>query len=419
MGEGVLVVGAGAREHALVWALARSPEVDRVVATPGNAGMAGLAECVDLADDDAVVAYAAAEQLWVVVGPEAPLARGLADRLAAAGVRVVGPSRAAARIESSKADAKRVMRAAGIPTAEAVVVHGWREAEAALDRFPAGVVVKADGLAAGKGVTVCEDRTEAAAALRALLVDDALGPAGRTVVLEERLAGEEMSVMVVTDGTRFAYLPPARDYKRLGTGDVGPNTGGMGAVAPHPAWTPALADEVAARIIDPVLTQLRREGRPFRGVLYAGLMLTAEGPKVLEFNARFGDPEATVMLPLLEDDLFPWLVAAGGGPWPARAPRWTGAAVGVVLAAPGYPGRVATGIPITVEPGEGAVVFHAATVRDGAGRLVNGGGRSLVAVGLGSDPETARKRAYAQVERIRFEGAQWRRDIGETSRPGR
>lgn len=412
MGEGVLVVGAGAREHALAWAFARSPEVGRVVAVPGNAGMAEVAECVNLADDDALVAYAAAERLWVVVGPEAPLARGLADRLAAAGVRVVGPSREAARIESSKADAKRVMGAAGIPTARAVVVRGWAEAQAALDRFPAGVVVKADGLAAGKGVTVCEDRAEALAALRALLVEDALGPAGRTVVLEELLSGEEMSVMVVTDGTRFAYLPPARDYKRLETGDRGPNTGGMGAVAPHAAWTPALADEVAARIVDPLLAALRREGRPFRGVLYAGLMLTDDGPKVLEFNARFGDPEATVMLPLLQDDLFGWLAATAGAPWPLGAPTWAGAAVGVVMAAPGYPHSPTTGIPLAVEPSDAALVFHAATVRDAAGTVVNGGGRSLVAVGLGPDVPTARRRAYAQVERIRFDGAQWRRDIG-------
>jgi phosphoribosylamine--glycine ligase len=411
MGEEVLVVGAGAREHALAWALARSPAVDRVFAAPGNAGMADVAECLDLGDDEALVAFAARRRLWVVVGPEAPLARGLADRLAAQGVRVVGPSQAAARIESSKADAKRVMEAAGIPTARAVVVRSWAEAEAALDGFGGDVVVKADGLAAGKGVTVCASRTEALAAVRALLVDDALGPAGRTVVLEERLWGEEMSVMVVTDGTRFVYLPPARDYKRLETGDRGPNTGGMGSVAPHPAWTPALAEGIAARIIDPLLATLRREGRPFRGVLYAGLMLTDEGPKVLEFNARFGDPEATVMLPLLQDDLFAWLAAAAGASWPLGTPTWTGAAVGVVLAAPGYPSRPATGIPVAVDPLPDALVFHAGTVRDKGGTVVNSGGRTLVAVGLGPDVPTARQRAYDQVQRIRFAGATWRRDI--------
>jgi phosphoribosylamine--glycine ligase len=412
----ILVVGNGAREHALAWSLRREEGVGRVYAAPGNAGMAEVAECLGPMAEEALVAWAGAHVSLVVIGPEAPLAAGLADRLRQAGIPVVGPGRDAARIESSKAYAKRLMAKAGIPTARFTVVSSFEEGRARLRDFDTeqGVVVKADGLAAGKGVVVAASRAEAEAALAALFVERRWQDAGRIGVLEERLSGVEMSVMVLTDGTRFRWLPPARDYKRLRDGDEGPNTGGMGSVAPHPAWTPALADAIADRIIEPMLAALSREGHPFRGILYAGLMLTAAGPMVLEWNARLGDPEATVMLPLIQGDWVGHLRGAAEGRLPDTPLTAAGAAVGVVLAAPGYPDRPEAGIPLTIPPDPDALVFHAATARRADGTLVNTGGRSLCVVGRGRDIAEARHQAYRMVDRISFPAASVRRDIGST-----
>lgn len=408
----VLIVGSGAREHALAWCLAQSPRVGHVYVAPGHAGLGPDAQAVSLRSPDAIRRFARDERCLVVIGPEQPLADGLSDWLRGDGVRVVGPSRAATRVESSKADAKRLMSWAGIPTARYVVVEDESDAIRVLTTtFSEGCVVKADGLAQGKGVFVTRTPHDALLAVRALLTERRLGAAGSRVVLEERLEGEEMSVMVITDGTRFQYLPSARDYKRLGDGDVGPNTGGMGAVAPHPAWTPALADRVSATIIEPMLGALRAEGRPFAGVLYAGLMLTPEGPQVLEWNARLGDPEAGVVLPLVDDDLLTVLDDLAEGRVADAPLSWSDAAVGVVMAAPGYPAAPVRHLPIHIDPVEGALVFQAGTVEHN-GQLVNGGGRTVLAVGRGATMESARRLAYRQVAAIKFPGGQFRRDIG-------
>lgn len=406
-----LIVGGGVREHAIAWTLRQHKAASRLYAVPGNAGIATIAECVELADDQAMAKFAREERCIVVIGPEAPLANGLADRLRADGIGVVGPSQAAARVESSKAEAKALMMACGIPTARAVVAHSLPEALAALDMFPGSVVVKADGLAQGKGVVVAEDPAAAIEALTSFMERGTVGAAGRTVVLEERQQGQEMSVMALTDGDRFMFLPPARDYKRLGDGDTGPNTGGMGAVAPHPAWSDTLAGIISDTIFGPLLRRLRQEGRAFRGILYAGLMLTDDGPVVLEWNARLGDPEAAVMLPLLTEDLGPYLEALAGGYWPERVLRWSGSAVGVVMAAPGYPSRPTSGIVLDVTEVPGSIVFHASTRLTRDGQVITTGGRSVCAVGTGLSLADARARAYEQVKAVKFPGALVRSDI--------
>jgi len=407
----ILIIGSGAREHALAWSLRRSAAAGAVYVSPGHAGLAPEAEAVALPTPDAIRRFARDHGCLVVIGPEQPLADGLSDWLRGDNIRVVGPSRRAARVESSKADAKRLMAKAGIPTARFVVVDREADAVAALAReFPDGCAVKADGLAQGKGVFVADTPHEALQAVHRLLTERRLGAAGARVVLEERLRGEEMSVMVVTDGAHFQYLPSARDYKRLLDEDRGPNTGGMGAVAPHPAWTPQLADTVAATVIDPLLYALRQEGRPFAGILYAGLMLTEEGPYVLEWNARLGDPEAGVVLPLVTDDLLAVFSDLADGQAPDVPLHWEGAAVGVVMAAPGYPDAPRRDIPLAFSEVPGALLFQAATRRVD-GQLVNGGGRTFLAVGQGADWAAARELAYRQVARVRFPGAQFRRDI--------
>ena len=397
----VLVVGSGGREHALAWALARDASVGEVHAAPGNPGIAALARChpVRPEDGDGLLALCREHEIdLVVVGPEAPLVAGLGDTLRRGGIAVFGPGAAAARIEGSKGFAKDVMLAAGVPTA------------ARLDQPNAPCVVKADGLAAGKGVFVCRTQAEAAEAwARASALGD-------DVVVEELLEGEELSVFALADGARAVPLPAARDAKRLLDGDEGPNTGGMGAFAPVPGIETGEVAGLVERVHEPVLAELARRGTPFVGLLYAGLMLTTSGPRVLEFNCRFGDPETQAILPLLADGLAEPLARAARGDLGSTSVETTGdTAVTVVLASPGYPDAPRTGTPITgLEQAEeaGALVFHAGTaLRDG--EFVSAGGRVLALTGLGEGADEARARAYAAVEAIDFSGSHYRRDIAE------
>ena len=409
----VLVLGSGGREHALAWKLAQSPRLSALFCGPGNPGTAALAENRPVAPDrpDQVVALAREVRAdLVVVGPEAPLVAGVADALRAAGFAVFGPDAGAARLEGSKAFAKEVMLAAGVRTAAGRAFTSVSEAEA-WARARGSVVVKADGLAAGKGVIVAHGADEAVAAVRTL---SALGEASRTLVLEEVLDGEEVSVIALCDGVRHVLLPPAQDHKRLLDGDRGPNTGGMGVYCPAPVLDPAALARVGEEVITPVLRTMAARGTPFRGALYAGLMVGRAGPAVLEFNARFGDPEAQALVMSLDEDLLPWLEACARGtltPRPlAVAP---GASVGVVLASPGYPAAPVTGARISGVDriGGSCQVFQAGTaMRDGA--LVTAGGRVLTVCAHGPSLAEARANAYGAVSRISFEGMQFRRDIG-------
>ena len=415
----ILVVGSGGREHALSWKISQSPLVRELWCAPGNPGIARVARLLPVpADDVEGLAREARHKRieLVVVGPEVPLVLGLADRLAKDGIPVFGPTAAAAEVEGSKAFAKEVMLAAGIPTAE----HGtFTELAPALDfaRARGGeVVVKADGLAAGKGVVVAGSLAEAEAALRDMLVGRVHGGAGARVVVEERLTGPEASVIALADGERVRLLPAAQDHKRVGDGDQGPNTGGMGAFSPTPHVGPAMAREVEERVLLPALRELARRGRPFRGALYAGLMLTPRGLRVLEFNARLGDPETQPVLMRLRSDLVPLLLAAARGDLSGASvevdPR---AAVGVVLAAEGYPAKPVPGGVIEGADGpfeEGVQVFHAGTSLGPDGRLVASGGRVLTVCALGDGLAEARARAYAALSRIRLPGGHHRTDIG-------
>jgi phosphoribosylamine--glycine ligase len=392
----VLLLGSGAREHALAWRLAQSPALEELHAAPGNPGIATLGACHPVRAEDAEAVLELARALdvdLVVVGPEAPLVAGVADELRHGGVAVFGPSAAAARIEGSKSFAKEVMRAAGVPTAATMPVA----------RPPC--VVKADGLAAGKGVHVCRTADELEAALRAI------ASLGGPIVVEELLEGEEVSVFAITDGARTIALPVAQDFKRVGDGDTGPNTGGMGAYAPVEGID---AEEIVESVHLPVLDELVRRGSPFVGVLYAGLMLTADGPRVLEFNCRFGDPETQAVVPLLEDDLLGVLAAAAHGDLRGRTLDASDqAAVTVVLAAAGYPAEGDAGSPIAgIDDAErdGALVFHAGTAMRG-GRLVTSGGRILSVTATGDTVREARESAYAAARRIDFPGARYRRDV--------
>jgi phosphoribosylamine--glycine ligase len=399
----ILVVGGGGREHALVWAMARHGH--EIVAAPGNPGIAEVARCAPIAatDLDGQVSLGRDADL-VVVGPEAPLVAGLADRCAAAGVRCFGPGAAGARLEGSKAWSKRFFARHGIPTAEFAVATTPDEVEEALARLGGAVVVKADGLAAGKGVVVCGDVGQARAAASAL---------GLPVVVERRLDGREASIMALSDGKRFVVLPPAEDHKAIFDGDQGPNTGGMGAVSPTPVVTPELLERIERAVLAPTVAGLRQEGIDYRGVLYAGLMIAPDGtPNVLEYNCRFGDPEVEAVLARWDDDPAAWLdgVARGALPW--GAPRFRDeTAVCVVMSAAGYPGTPRTGDPIRGLERTRALVFHAATRRAGA-ELVTAGGRVLAVTALGADLAAARDRAYAAVAEIDFAGAHFRRDIG-------
>lgn len=420
-GVRVLLVGGGGREHALAWALARSARVDELVAAPGNPGIAALARCVPVDADDVDGLVAAAVGMaadLVVIGPEAPLVAGLADRLRAAGVRAFGPGAGAARLEGSKGFLKDLCARHGIPTAAYRRFADADEASAFVREHGAPVVVKVDGLAAGKGVVVAATVDEALAA-----VDDALrrgrfGDAGRSLVVEDLLAGPEMSFFALSDGVATRFFGTAMDYKRLGDRDTGPNTGGMGAIAPHPLETPALVEQVMATIVRPTVAAMRAEGAPFRGVLYAGLMLTDRGPMLLEYNVRFGDPECQALMLGLRDDLVEVLLdatAEGRAIEPRPPERHPGAVVCVVLAAPGYPERPVTGEVVTGlggVDGEHVVTFHAGTRRDEGGALRSAGGRVLDVVARGGSLAEATGRVYAAVAKVRWAAARYRRDIG-------
>jgi phosphoribosylamine--glycine ligase len=414
----VLVVGGGGREHALCWALRRDREVDELVCAPGNVGIGETARSAQVEPGQPSAVRALAEREGadlVVVGPEGPLVAGVADELRAAGIRVFGPGADAARIEGSKAFAKEIMAEAGVPTAAHWSGTDPAEAKAALDGFEAPYVVKADGLAAGKGVRVCAERGEAEQTIDEALVTGAFGEAGRRVVIEAHLAGPELSVMGVCDGRRVVALPPARDFKRAGDGDTGPNTGGMGAYSPVPGVDAATVEQVRAHVLQPVVDVLARRGTPYVGLLYAGLVLTADGPRVLEFNCRFGDPEAQAVLPRLRSPLAKLLSSAARGRLgDAVADVDQRACVTVVLASEGYPGkspkgRAVAGLEALVAR-QGVWVFHAGTTKKG-GRLVTDGGRILSVSALGDDLATARSAAYSAIGRVSVEGAFYRHDI--------
>ncbi len=416
----ILVVGSGAREHALAWKCLHSPLADRVYVAPGNGGTAAIARNVAVPADDPVrlARLARKEKIGLaILGPDASVAAGVADALRDAGIPVFGPDRDAGRIECSKAFAKEVMVAAGIPTAAFGTFTDVEPARRFARRHHGRVAVKADGLALGKGVLVCDGEREAEAAIEAMLVRHAFGQAGSTIVVEERLEGPELSVFGVCDGERVVPLAPARDFKRAREGDAGPNTGGMGAYSPPAGVDDALVAELTDSVLRPALGELARRGLQYRGVLYAGMMLTPDGPRVLEFNARFGDPETQVVLPRLTSDLVPLLLAAALGDLPDR-PRiqWSErTAVGMVVASGGYPESYGTGFEIQGLGSipESVLVFHAGTRLVPGRGLITSGGRVLTAVGMGDDVQQARLAALSGAVRVRFPGAFFRKDIAQ------
>ncbi len=421
----VLVVGQGGREHALAWKLNQSPRVSRVFCAPGNAGTAEDATNVDIAatDLDRLVKFAQQERIdLTVVGPEAPLVAGIVDRFQKVGLRVFGPSRQAAQLEGSKVYAKEVMRLSNVPTADYAVFEDPVAARHFVEeREEKQLVVKADGLASGKGVIVCSTRTEALAAIDEMMIARSFGNAADQIVIEERLKGQEVSILAIVDGRTIVTLEASQDHKPAFDGDQGPNTGGMGAYSPAPFATPAMMDEIIQKILVPTVHTMRKQHVEFRGVLYAGLMLTSQGPKVLEFNTRLGDPEAQPVLMRLRTDLYDLLEAATEGrldefpdlEWDDRS------AVCVVMASEGYPGSYSKGHPIRglTEAArlEDTKVFHAGTIRQGDLTLTDGG-RVLGVTALGADTSAAKKRAYEAVKCIRWSGAWCRKDISDKAR---
>ena len=416
----VLVVGGGGREHALCWAIAASPLVTKLWCAPGNAGIAQEAECVPVAaeDVDGLLKFCADNRIeYVVVGPEAPLCAGLVDRLAAAGVKAFGPSAAAARLEGSKGFMKDFCARHGIPTAAYGRFTDIAAAKAFIAEHGAPIVVKADGLAAGKGVIIADSVEQANAAVDDMLAAGRFGAAGAEVVIEEFLDGEEASFFALADGETALPLVSAQDHKRVGDGDTGPNTGGMGAYSPAPVVTPAMVEDVMARIVRPTVAGMKAEGAPYKGVLYAGLMIGEAGPKLLEYNVRFGDPECQVLMPRLMSDVLPALIACTDGVLGSLDLRWMeGAALTVVMAANGYPGEYENGSEIRglMEAGRvpGVTVFHAGTAAGENGAVLATGGRVLGVTALGANVAEAQKRAYQAVDRIDWPGGFCRRDIG-------
>jgi phosphoribosylamine--glycine ligase len=416
----ILIAGAGGREHALAWRLARDPEVDALFCAPGNPGIEAVANLAPIdADPAALLAFAERESIdLTVIGPELPLDRGVVDRFRDAGRRIFGPPRAAAQLECSKAFAKGFMARHGIPTARYRVCESPAEARAAVasGEFGFPVVLKADGLAAGKGVVVAQDPGEAEAAIHAAMDERQFGAAGARLVVEECLEGPEVSFFALCDGTRAVPITSAQDHKRIFDDDRGPNTGGMGAFAPSPLVDASMQAQIVREIIEPVLRGMRAEGTEYTGFLYAGLMMTCSGPKVIEYNVRFGDPEAQAVMPLIDGDFAALLAAAADRRLQNESVRLrAGVSVGVVLAAPGYPAAVTTGAVVSgldaASRRPGVVVFHAGTARRGRD-VVTAGGRVLTVVATAPEYQSAIDRAYEAVSLISFEGMQFRRDIG-------
>ena len=416
----VLIVGGGAREHALAWKIAQSPRAEKIFCAPGNAGIREIADCVDIkAEDVAGLARFARRQGvdLTVVGPEAPLAAGIVDRFEKEGLRIFGPRRSGAELEGSKVFCKQLLRRSGIPTAEYQVFESAVRAREYIAERGTPIVLKADGLAAGKGVLVCRTDEEADAAVERLLVKREFAEAGKRVVIEECLYGEETSIMALSDGRTIVPLLPSQDHKAVFDADKGPNTGGMGAYAPAPVVTKPVMDAIIKDVLVPTVHALNRDARPYKGVLYAGLMITDEGPRVLEYNVRFGDPEAEPILMLLKSDLVELMEATIDGRLDEINVEWhDGAAVSVVMASGGYPGPYEKGFPITgIEDARllgDVAVFHAGTAPDKSGRPTSAGGRVLAVTARGADIQAAIDRAYLAVGKISFKGAHFRRDIG-------
>ena len=416
----ILIVGSGGREHALAWKLIQSPHVEKIFAAPGNGGTALIAENVQISDDDIPGLTALAREKnvdLVVTGPEMPLVLGLKDALDREGIACFGPGAFAAQLEGSKAFAKTVMREAGVPTADFRVFDDYDEAKAHLNERPAPMVVKADGLAAGKGVIVCKTRQEALEALDQCMVEKKFGEAGERVVVEDALQGEEASFLAFCDGDEVLIMPSSQDHKPVGEGDTGPNTGGMGAYSPAPILPESDYEKTANMVIRPMVRALSEAGNPFVGVLYAGLMYTAEGPMVLEYNVRFGDPECQPLMARLDSDLAELMMACVEGRLSEVRAQWKNdTSICVVMAADGYPGGYPKGMEITgldeAEDVPGVTVFQAGTKLE-AGKIVSSGGRILGVTALGADLTDAKEKAYQAVEKIDFQNKYYRRDIGD------
>jgi phosphoribosylamine--glycine ligase len=414
----ILVIGRGGREHAIVWALKKSKKVRHIYCAPGNGGIAELAECVPIEEHqfEEISVFAIDHSIdLVVVGPDDPLSAGIVDYLEAKRIPVFGPRKNAAIIESSKVFTKHLLKKYNIPTAAYETFDSYDEALAYLRRQQAPIVIKADGLAAGKGVIVARTMEEAEKALHDMMVAKVFGDSGNRVVIEEFLTGQEMSILSFVDGKTVRPMPAAQDHKQVFDNDEGPNTGGMGTYSPLPHISQAVIDEAIETIIKPAAAAMVSEGRPFRGVLFAGLMITPQGPKTIEFNARFGDPETQVVLPRLETDLVDIFLATINGCLDQMDIRWSDqAAVCVVAASEGYPGSYKKGLAIEgVDQVQNALVFHAGTALSEDGRLVTNGGRVLGVTALGATIAEARERAYAELDRIRFEGKHYRKDIAK------
>ena len=415
----VLVVGGGGREHALVWKIAQSPLVTKLFCAPGNPGMASLAELVPISagDIEALADFAVSASIdFTVVGPEDPLSKGIVDSFAVRGLKAFGPRASAAELEASKAFAKGLMAKYGIPSAAYAEFDNSAEAIAYVRKTGAPIVVKADGLAAGKGVTVAHSIDEAVSAIESMMTNKVFGDAGRRVVIEECLFGQEASILAFSDGEHVLPMAPSQDHKPAFDGDTGPNTGGMGAYSPAPLVSDSMLEEITRTVLLPCVRGMAQEGRPYRGVLYAGLMMTEQGPKVIEFNCRFGDPETQVVLPRMKSDLVPLLQACCDGSLDSMSIEWgAGACVTVVMASGGYPGSYPKGLEITgipeAERETGVLVFHAGTQMQGASLQTNGG-RVLNVTAVGDDIPHAIAKAYEGVNHIHFDGAHYRTDIG-------